>query len=198
MILKRRAAFFDKDGTLVPSIPDNVDPERIRLLPGARTALGQLHAAGYLLFVVSNQPGVAHGRFREEALHLVEERLRSLFEREGVPLAGVYFCPHDPQGTLVDYRVACTCRMPRPGLLIQASHDFHLNLHRCWVIGDYLDDIEAGHKAGCRTVLINAGNETQWHVTRERTPDFLAKDLSEVGHIVLHHPIPAHRVGALR
>src|SRR5690606_38344052 len=93
-----KAVFLDRDGTLLENVPYNVDPERMRLVPGAGAALRRLYALGYALIVVSNQPGVALGYFDVQALRRVERRLRELLAAEQVPLAGFYFCPHHPAG----------------------------------------------------------------------------------------------------
>src|SRR5947209_6409951 len=103
--MNRRAAFLDKDGTLVENVPYNVDPARVRLAPGAAEALPRLHAAGFRLIVVSNQSGVARGLFAEEALAGVRERLRELLADLGVPLGGFHYCPHHPDGTVPRYAV---------------------------------------------------------------------------------------------
>src|SRR4051794_19576821 len=94
------AVFLDKDGTLVEDVPYNVDPARIRLGPGAAAGLSALHAAGYRLVVVSNQSGVARGLFPVSALVAVADRLRELLDDAGVPLAGFYYCPHHPDGSV--------------------------------------------------------------------------------------------------
>src|SRR5581483_4877145 len=112
---RRAAVFLDKDGTLVDDVPYNVDPERIRLTDGALDGLRRLHAADYLLIVVSNQSGVARGYFEEAALGAVEARLRELLGAAGVPLAGFYYCPHHPDGAVERYAVACACRKPASG-----------------------------------------------------------------------------------
>src|SRR5437773_11255948 len=106
----RRAVFLDKDGTLVEDVPYNVDPDRIRLTPGAVAGLFALHAAGYRLVVVSNQSGVARGFFPESALRGVEGRLRELLADAGIPLAGFYYCPHHPQGCVAGLASGCDCR----------------------------------------------------------------------------------------
>ena len=95
-----RAVFLDKDGTLIEDVPYNVDPDRIRLAPGADAGLPLLHRASYRLAVVSNQSGVARGYFDEAALAGVERRLRELLRDVGVPLAGFYYCPHFPGGSV--------------------------------------------------------------------------------------------------
>ena len=94
----RRAVFLDKDGTLVEDIPFNVDPCKIRLTPGAGAALAELHAAGFLLIVVTNQSGIAHGLFAEDALRPVASHIAELLAVEGAVLAGFYYCPHGAGG----------------------------------------------------------------------------------------------------
>ena len=166
------AVFVDKDGTLVVNVPYNVDPERIALTPGARQGLARLAESGYRLIVVSNQPGAALGLFPETALQNVESRLAEL-----VPLDGFYYCPHLPGE-------GCGCRKPQPGLIERAAREHGVDLSSSWMIGDILDDIEAGRRAGCRTILLDVGNETEWLLTDQRSPHHIARDLSEAAAII--------------
>ncbi len=179
------AVFLDKDGTLIDDVPDNVDPALIRLAPRAEEGLPLLHQAGYRLIVVSNQAGVARGLFQESALRGVEDRIRELLGRLGVPLAGFSYCPHHPEGAVGRYAHACDCRKPAPGMLVGAAWAGGLDLGRSWLVGDILDDVEAGRRAGCRTVLIDNGNETEWVLTPGRTPDHRAGDLAEAARIIV-------------
>ncbi len=143
-----KAVFLDKDGTLVEDLPYNVDPSRMQLMPGARDGLQALHAAGYSLIVISNQSGVARGYFSEGALVAVEARLRELLADISVPLRGFYYCPHHPRGQVAGYARACLCRKPQPGLILQAAREQRIRPSASWLIGDILDDIEAGRRAG--------------------------------------------------
>jgi D-glycero-D-manno-heptose 1,7-bisphosphate phosphatase len=178
-----RAVFVDKDGTLVQDVPYNVDPERITLLPGVGDALRALQDAGFLIFVVSNQPGVALRRFPASALETVEARLDELLAPFGVMIAAYCWCPHAPAG--VRGAVACTCRKPRPGLLLEAAATHGVDLERSWMIGDILDDIEAGNRAGCRTLLVDRGNETRWRAGRLRTPNAIVYHFSDAAAMIL-------------
>ena len=180
-----RAVFLDKDGTLVKNVPYNVDPAQVRLAPGAAEGLPRLHAAGYRLIVVSNQPGVAHGYFAEPALAAVEERIRTLLDELGVPLDGFFYCPHHPAGRVAPYRCACDCRKPAPGMLLAAARAHRIDLARSWLVGDILDDIEAGRRAGCRTVLIDNGNETEWVLAPLRQPHCRVVDLATAARHIL-------------
>lgn len=169
------AVFLDKDGTLIENIPYNVDPARIRLAPGAGAALRRLRAAGYRLFVVSNQSGVARGYFGVEALEGVERRLRELLRGEGVEIDGVRWCPHHPRGTVAAYTRACDCRKPAPGLILSLAAEHGIDLARSWMVGDTPADVEAGRRAGCRTVLLApTGEEAESGVAG--APDHVATD----------------------
>lgn len=184
----RRAVFLDKDGTLVEDVPYNVDPALIRLLPGAGEALRALQAAEFALVVVTNQSGVARGLFPESALGGVEARLRELLAREGVTLAGFLACPHHPDGSVPEYARECGCRKPGPGLLRRAAEELNLDLSASWMVGDILNDVEAGQRAGCRTVLLDTGGETEWVPGPQRTPHHTARTWAEVAAFILAAP----------
>lgn len=182
--MKNRAVFLDKDGTLIEDVPYNVDPALIRLAPAAAEGLRALHDAGYRLIVVSNQSGIARGYFPESALAAVADRVRALLADVGVPLAGFYYCPHHPQGSNPAYAVVCDCRKPQPGLILRAARSHDIDLDRSWLIGDILDDVEAGRRAGCQTILIDDGHETEWTFTHDRLPHHVAANLAEAARIV--------------
>jgi len=179
------AVFLDKDGTLIENVPYNVDRTRIRLRPHAVDALLLLSGLGYDLIVVSNQPGVAFGRFPHGALAAVEEHLNDLFLAHGFRLTDCYWCPHHPEGTVQDYALTCGCRKPMPGLLHAAAREHGIDLARSWLVGDILDDVEAGRRAGCRTVLLDVGSETEWRPSALRKPDVVAKDLLEAAEAIM-------------
>ncbi len=181
----RAFVFLDKDGTLVENVPYNVDPARMRLGRGAAEGLAALHAAGYGLAVVSNQSGVARGFFPESALAGVWRRLQELFAEAGVPLAGFYWCPHHPEGSVAAYAVTCDCRKPAPGLVRRAAAELRADLSASWAVGDILDDVEAGRRAGCRTVLLDSGGETVWARGPERRPHVTASDLADAARRIL-------------
>jgi histidinol-phosphate phosphatase family protein len=172
-----RAIFLDKDGTLVEDVPYNVNPALLQLTWQAGQALQLLQGLGYALFVVSNQSGIAKGLFTETALDLVHHRLSEMLAQYGVTLDGFYYCPHSTDGVVTRYAIPCTCRKPMPGMLYRAAHERDIDLRQSWMIGDILHDIEAGRRAGCRTILIDNGNETEWKLSAQRTPDLTVPDL---------------------
>jgi histidinol-phosphate phosphatase family protein len=168
-----KAVFIDKDGTLVVNVPYNVDPEKVRLTQRASDAVRRLAQEGYRLFIVSNQPGAAMGLFQEDALRGVEHRLRELVPQ----VHGFYYCPHLPDAR-------CGCRKPAAGLIERAAREHGVDLSASWMIGDILDDIEAGRRAGCRTILLDVGNETEWALSDQRSPHHIAGDLAEAADII--------------
>ncbi|MGE0227721.1 MAG: D-glycero-alpha-D-manno-heptose-1,7-bisphosphate 7-phosphatase [Dehalococcoidia bacterium] len=178
-------AFLDKDGTLVEDVPYNVDPARIELVAAAPRALRLLGDAGCRIVVVTNQSGVARGLFPESALEAVRERLSLLLALHGARLDGFYYCPHLPHAPVARYARVCPCRKPADGMLRAAASDLSIDLADAWLIGDILDDIEAGRRAGCRTVLVDAGHETEWHLSPRRVPEFTVSDLEQAAETVL-------------
>lgn len=181
--MAKRAVFLDKDGTLIEDVPYNVDPAQIRLTVGV-AKLRQLHQAGYLLIVISNQSGVARGYFPAAALAGVEQQLRYLLAQFEIPLTDFYYCPHHPAGSVAEYAIACDCRKPKPGLLLQAARDYDIDLSQSWFIGDILNDVEAGQRAGCKTILLHNGNETEWLLSPDRVPHYLVTNLADAVDII--------------
>lgn len=179
-----RTVLLDKDGTLLDDVAYNVAPERMRFAPGAAEAVQRLAAARFRIAVVSNQSAVARGFCSEADVARAGLHLAKMLAALGVPLAGFYFCPHHPEGAVARYRRRCGCRKPQPGLLRRAALDLGLDLRRTWFVGDILDDVEAGRRAGCRTILIDNGNETEWVRGRYREPDYKAADLAAAARLI--------------
>jgi D,D-heptose 1,7-bisphosphate phosphatase len=182
-----KAIFLDKDGTLVDNVPYNVEPRLITLCSGAGPALRLLARLDYRFFVVSNQDGIAHGRFGEPAMRTVGDRIADLLFRENLALEAFYYCPHHPEGTVPAYAVECECRKPHPGMLLKAASEHDIDLRASWMIGDILHDVEAGSRAGCRTVLIDKGNETEWRLGPGRVPTRMAPDLYSAAVLIASH-----------
>jgi D-glycero-D-manno-heptose 1,7-bisphosphate phosphatase len=181
-----KAVFIDKDGTLLEDVPYNVDPERIEFTDGAFEALSILKSLGYLLIVVSNQSGVARGYFQEKDLKVLRARLQEMASAGGIEFDDFFFCPHHPDGKIAEYAVECQCRKPQPGMLLTAATEYNIDLSRSWMIGDILNDIEAGSRAGCKTILINNGNETEWQFSENRLPTAIVPNLRRAAERIIH------------
>ncbi|KAB0618998.1 D-glycero-alpha-D-manno-heptose-1,7-bisphosphate 7-phosphatase [Castellaniella defragrans] len=171
------AVFLDKDGTVLQDVPYNADPGRMRFEPGARAGLARLARLGMPLIVISNQPGIGLGKIAPQDLVAVRNRLSDMFREAGAALAGFYYCPHHPRATVARYACLCACRKPAPGLLRLAAACHDVDLRQSWFVGDILDDVEAGRRAGCRTILLDNGHETEWLAGAWRIPERIEPDL---------------------
>ena len=149
-----RAVFLDRDGTLNTEVGYVTRPEMLELIPGAAEAVAELCRAGWQVFVFTNQAGIGRGLYTEIDLAMIHAKLIAEIEAAGGTISGIYFCPHAPDA-------GCNCRKPLPGLLRLAAQEHTLDLTECVVIGDSLRDIEAGHAAGCRTILVLTGHTTE-------------------------------------
>ncbi|MEA2513619.1 MAG: D-glycero-D-manno-heptose 1,7-bisphosphate phosphatase [Thermomicrobiales bacterium] len=173
--MKGRALFIDRDGTLVEARHYPSRPDQLVVYQGVTAELRRLQAAGFRLVLITNQSGLAHGYFTTADLDRMHEYLRDELGREGVSIDGIYFCPHHPAGAVTELAVECDCRKPQPGMLLRAAGDLDLDLACCWFVGDILDDVEAGNRAGCRTVLVDLGTE-RVPERPARRPTYVARD----------------------
>jgi D,D-heptose 1,7-bisphosphate phosphatase len=183
--MNTKTVFLDKDGTLIEDHPFDRASGQIHLLPGTVEGLRLLHQAGYALVVVADRLGTVPGWFTQDAMTYEEISLRTRLAMSDVPLRGFYVCPHHPDGFIAEYRTHCLCKKPKPGLLMQAACELTVDLGRSWMVGDILHDVEAGRSAGCRTVLLTNGHETEWDMTPMRWPDLLADNMLEAAHLIM-------------
>lgn len=179
-----KAVFFDKDGTLIPNIPYNTNASLIKFENGAPEAIKKLATHGYMFIVISNQAGVARGFINEQNLAVIGNKLHEMFADIDEELTEFVYCPHDPSGIVSSYAKMCQCRKPLPGMFFNTSKKYNIDLSSSWMIGDILDDIEAGNRAGCRTILIDNGNETEWIEGEYRDPHFTVNSLTEACNII--------------
>lgn len=179
-----KAVFIDKDGTLIRNVPYNVDPALITFEQGVVAGLELLQQKDFLKIVISNQPGVALGYHSEEDLIKVNGRINDLLGQYDLLVDAFYYCPHLPEGDIETFAVACNCRKPMPGLITKALMDFNIDPSSSWMIGDILNDAEAGKRAGCNTILVDNGGETEWITGEFRKPDYVVKDFFEAATII--------------
>lgn len=180
-----KAVFLDKHAMLNLKYPCNLSVGHIEWLPDTVEGLRLLHLAGYALIVVAQEDEAAQESFTPASIWNEEIVLRMSLAALGIPLVGFYHCPYRSQGTLAAIAHEGRCRKPKPELLIQAACKLNFDLQLSWMIGDVLDDMETGRAAGCRTILLTNGNETDWNMTEHRWPNFLAADMLEASSLVL-------------
>ena len=190
----RRAAFLDRDGVINPyvynadfgTVDSPSSPAEFTLETGVGSAVAELNRLGLAVIVVSNQPGIAKGKFTPALLQEVTGKMQASVAEAGGKLDAVYYCLHHPQAAMSDYRVDCACRKPRPGMLLQAAQEWQIDLPGSFMIGDGLTDIEAGRAAGTRTIFIGQSKKYM-HEEFERRglkPDYVASGLPQAVEII--------------
>ena len=130
----------------------------MKLLPGVELALKSLAAAGFKIVVVTNQSGIARGLLTEETLAQIHAELRRQLSEKGAHLDAIYYCPYHPEGTVEAYAMESDLRKPQPGMLLKAAEEMDIDLPASWMVGDDARDIEAGQRAGCRTIRLPPGS----------------------------------------
>lgn len=154
---RRRAVFLDRDGTINVEKDYLYRIEDFEFLPRVPQAITLLQQAGFLIIVTTNQSGIARGYFTLQEVEHLHRHLQAELARVGARIDGFYLCPHHPTEGVGEYRRSCTCRKGAPGMLLQAAREHDIDLTRSFMIGDKAADIEAGHAAGCHSILVLTG-----------------------------------------
>ena len=177
---KQRAVFLDRDGTINKYVGFLRNIDEFDLIDGVADAIKKINASGYLAIVITNQPVIARGEVSFEELEVIHNKMETLLGKEGAYLDGIYFCPHHPhkgyEGERPELKFDCDCRKPKPGMLMNAAHDFNIDLSQSWMIGDGEIDIKAGQNASCQTALIGTGDFGQT-IAATSLKDFVEKYL---------------------
>jgi D-glycero-D-manno-heptose 1,7-bisphosphate phosphatase len=174
----RPAIFLDRDGVLIESLilagtpHPPPDVESMRIERGVPESLARLHNAGYLLLAVTNQPDVARGKQSRAGVEAIHDLLR-----EKLPLDAIYACYHDTSDN-------CSCRKPKPGMLLAAAAAHGVDLQNSHVIGDRWSDIAAGRAAGCKTILL----DRSYSDSERCSPTHVVADLLSAADWILHSP----------
>jgi D-glycero-D-manno-heptose 1,7-bisphosphate phosphatase len=178
------AIFLDRDGTLNEDLGYTYQVERLRLLPGVVAGLTQLAALGFRLVIVTNQSGIARGRFTEDDMRRFNSALCGRLAEAGIEIAAVYHSPYHPTEGVGRYRRESECRKPRPGMLLAAARDLACDLARSYAIGDKISDVAAGRAAGCRTILVQTGKGGRGEPELSAQPDAVARDLAHAAQLI--------------
>ncbi len=153
----RPALFLDRDGVIIEEVDYLSQPSQVSLIPGAAEAIALANQQKIPVVVATNQAGVARGYFPEANVPLVHAHLDQLLTSHGAHIDRYYYCPHHPSEGVGSYAVACTCRKPLPGMLLQAATDLGLDLEASYLVGDKVSDLQAALNAGCRAILVQTG-----------------------------------------
>ena len=185
-----RAVFLDRDGTIVEEVGYLRDITKVKFLPGADQAIKLLNENGFKVIMITNQAGVARGYFTEEAVKEINGYIQERLAGQKAWIDMIYYCPHHTEGIIDEYRKECYYRKPNPGMIEQAVRDFDIDLGDSFVIGDRHSDIEAGHRAGCKAILLTEedtpGNEKESNVL----PDHTAPGLYEAVKWLVRYSCP--------
>jgi D,D-heptose 1,7-bisphosphate phosphatase len=190
-----KAIFLDRDGVInelvyhqeqeVIDSPFTV--RQFKLMPGAAKAIKSLRQAGYLIVLISNQPGMAKGQMSKETFEKIRKKMQTELGKAGGVPDGEYYCFHHPEAVIKQYKAKCDCRKPAPGLLLKAARDMDIDLGQSWMIGDNLSDVQAGKAAGCRTVLLGKLKCEVCNLMDEKNarPDNISPDLAGAAQYIL-------------
>lgn len=168
--------FLDRDGTVAEEVGYLNHLERFRIFPFTASAIRRLNDAGFAVFVVTNQSGVARGYFPETLVQEVHDRLQRELRAEGARLDGIYYCPHGSAH-------GCDCRKPGTGMIERAAREHNLDVQGSCVVGDRFSDMELAFRAGCKAIFVRTGygrGEELWHARDwARQPDAIVDNLEQ-------------------
>ena len=181
--------FLDRDGTLIEEVGYLSDPRKVREVPGAAESLLRLREGGFALAVVSNQAGLARGRFGEDQMEAVHRSFVELFREKGVEFDAVEYCPHHPEGSVRKYRTACECRKPSTGMAEKVLAALGMPAScTMWTVGDKMTDVLMGRHLRAKTILVATGYGEPEHAEGERrglTPDVFLPSIREAAEWIL-------------
>ena len=154
----QKAIFLDRDGTINQYVGFLRSIDAFELIEGASKAISLINQSAFLSIVVTNQPVIARGEVTEDELSEIHNKMETLLGKDGAYIDDIYYCPHHPhkgfEGEIASLKFDCMCRKPKPGMLLQAAKDHHIDLSLSWMVGDSENDIKAGKAAGCKTAYI--------------------------------------------
>jgi D-glycero-D-manno-heptose 1,7-bisphosphate phosphatase len=190
-----KAVFLDRDGVInelvyyeeAGIIDSPFTVEQFHILPGVGKAIRSLNKAGFLVLVASNQPGIAKNHFTLSELDEMNLKMTLELEKENARVDKAYYCTHHPEAPNLNFRTVCSCRKPEPGLLLHGIREYSLNPAECFMVGDNLTDIQAGQRAGCRSILLGKQKCELCRLMEkmEVYPDAVAANLGEAVEMIL-------------
>lgn len=164
------AIFIDRDGTINEDTGYVSSPDDLIIYPWAAEAVRLVNESGMKAIVITNQSGVARSLYTERTLGAIHDRMTRELSRGGARIDGIYYCPHHPEIGDEIYRKRCECRKPRPGMLIDAARDHHIDLASSYVIGDKASDMNLAAEVGARGALVLTGYGRETLRCRDRSP----------------------------
>lgn len=185
--IKRKAVFLDRDGVITQEPPHYAHGrDQMRLIAGAAKAIRLLNDNDFMVIIVTNQAGIARGIYGEDAMHEFHGAMEEELAKEsGARVDAIYWCAHHPEAAHEKYKMICDCRKPEIGMLLRASVRHSINLAQSYMVGDKWSDIQAGQKAGCKTILVQTGHAGGDRVEGNRA-NLHARDIMEAVQFILN------------
>jgi D-glycero-D-manno-heptose 1,7-bisphosphate phosphatase len=183
-----KAVFLDRDGTINEEMGYINHASRFQIFKFVPEAIKILNNCGFLVFVVTNQSGLARGYFDEEMLERIHTDLIREVEENSAKIEKIYFCPHHPKEGSIKYKIDCDCRKPKPGMINLAKSEYDIDLNYSYIIGDRYKDVEFGRNLGLSTIMVltgyGLGEFTYQKNTWPEQPDHVCNDLLEAANII--------------
>ena len=185
----KRAVFLDRDGTLNVDVGYLHRLEDLELYPWTTDALRLLKRAGYMLIVVTNQSGIAHGMIDPAFIQVCHDEMRRRLQAGGADLDALYYCTHHPRGSVKEFSIDCRCRKPLPGMIENAVRDFGVDPKQSWVVGDKWLDVDLGHAVCARSILVRTGWDAEMEQKRPagQQVDAVCDNLIHAVSVILHN-----------
>jgi len=190
----KRAVFLDRDGVINQMVynPDfgivdsPANPDEFFLITGVGRILREIKRNGFLTILISNQPGVAKGKYTQEILAATTTKMHKELKKLGAKLDAEYYCMHHSDAVVPEYKRVCDCRKPKPGLILCAAREWDIDLGNSYFVGDGINDVLAGQSAGVKTILVSSKKLYIYDALNERkaNPNYIVKNLSDAEKII--------------
>jgi len=191
--MKKKAIFLDRDGVIneiiyhkeMGIVDSPFTVEQFILLPEVSNAINRFHNQGFKVILISNQPGIAKDHFDMAIFEKIREKMKIELAKTSANLDAEYYCFHHPEAKIDKYKKICNCRKPKPGMILQAARELDIDVSKSWMIGDGINDIEAGLTAGCKTILIGRMKCDLCKILEDKgiEPDFIVENLYKASFI---------------
>jgi len=167
-----KALFLDRDGVINIDYGHVFEIEKFHFIDGIFDLCKVAQNKGYMIFVITNQAGIAKGYYTEEQFHILNKYMISEFQRRNIKINKVYYCPYHEAGVIKKYKKHSYHRKPNPGMILEAEKDFEIDLKQSILIGDKQSDMQAAHNAG-------VGVKILYNSLAQDTSDMIIKDFSK-------------------
>jgi len=188
LMMKKRAVFLDRDGTINKDVGYPSSYSMIEIFPYSFEAIKKINEAGLLAVIVSNQSGVGRGLIVEKNLLDIHQKLKAAFAERNAHFDGVYYCPHYRLSSIPRYRKNCRCRKPNPGMGLQAAADLNIDMNNSYMVGDKVGDILFGRNIQAKPILLltGFGQEALPKLKKKRiAPAYVAANLLDAANWIL-------------